>query len=123
MTGMDTFTRRLRARIEHLKMSQAKVAELTGFQQSTVKKLLDGTTSNLPQPGRFLALCRALGVTPAQLLGFEPWPGDPADPPDPREAVVEVALAGLDGLDEKQLRFAAELLDLVYQHRAAFARG
>lgn len=120
--GMTVFARRLRARLEHLRMSRAKLSELTGFHESTLKKLAEGRSASLQQPARFLVLCRALGVTPAQLLGFEPMPGDASGEPDAREEAVEAVLSEIDGLDDGRLRFAAELLDLIHQHRETFRR-
>jgi transcriptional regulator with XRE-family HTH domain len=120
--GMTVFARRLRARLDHLGMSRAKLSELTGFHESTLKKLAEGTSASLQQPARFLALCQALGVTPAQLLGFEPMPGDASEEADARDEAVETILAELDGLDDGRLRFAAELLDLMHEHRETFRR-
>lgn len=120
--GMTVFARRLRARLDHLRMSRAKLSELTGFHESTLKKLAEGESVSLQQPARFLALCRALGVTPAQLLGFEPMPGDVVGESDARDEDVEAVMATLDGLDDGRLRFAAELLDLMHEHRETFRR-
>lgn len=117
MTGMDILARRLRQRLDHLALSQAEVVQRTGLHHETLKGLLDGTASHLPQPDRFLALCRVLGLTPAQLLGLDDRPADPRAPE------VEGMLAELEGWDEARLRFAAELLDLVHEHRGAFTRG
>ncbi|HEV7367678.1 helix-turn-helix transcriptional regulator [Arenibaculum sp.] len=119
---MTVFARRLRARLDHLKMSRAKLSDLTGFHESTLKKLAEGGSASLQQPARFLALCRALQVTPAQLLGFEPLPRDVSGRSDLRDQAVDAVLAAVDGLDEGRLRFAAELLDLLHQHRETFRR-
>ena len=64
----EEFTRRLKARIEELKVSQRWVAIQSGLSQTEINKLVLG--KSIPHATVLVRVARALAVDPGYLIDF-----------------------------------------------------
>lgn len=77
---------RIRARRRALGLTLEDLAAATGTSRQTIQRYENGVIGNIPD-GRLEALARALGTTPASLMGWEQTPPHPDLRPIRRRAV------------------------------------
>jgi transcriptional regulator with XRE-family HTH domain len=96
---------RLRERGRELGLADAEIARRCGLSQARYQHYVVGRRA--PDFTTFVRICRVLGVTPNQLLGFDPLPVAT----DERERLLERASVTFRTLDDDQLKTAVRLLD------------
>lgn len=117
---MDVVLDRLRRRMEYLGLGVGETAARCGVSLKHYSRYLTGTAKRGFPPDLFLAVCRALGITPNQAYGLEPMEGvdlPPADATEDREAARIAAC--LNVLPPGEQALAAELLETLVRGRSA----
>lgn len=98
---------RLRARARELGLSDAEVARRLGLSQPRYAHYVSGVRE--PDFATFARICRALAVSPNEVLGFELRPERSGEVERLRERVEAAA----EVMDIPTLRIAAALLDVL----------
>ena len=104
VTGLSE---RLRARARELNLTDAEVARRLGLAQSRYAHYVSGTRS--PDYQTLARICRALLTSPNDLLGFSPE----TDRAKEEVLLRDRAHAALDAMELRDLRLAADLLDVI----------
>lgn len=98
---------RLRARARELGLSDSEVARRLGLSQPRYAHYVSGVRE--PDFATFARICRALGISPNDALGFEVRPRQP----DEVERLRQRIEAAVEVMDVPTLRTAAALLDVL----------
>ena len=96
---------KLRERGRELGLADAEIARRCGLSQARYQHYVVGRRA--PDYATLIRICRVLGVTPNQLLGFEALPEITGE----RTRLLERADAALGSLDDSKLQTAVRLLD------------
>ena len=106
---MRAIGERLQARAKELGLSDAEVARRLGLAQARYSNYVNGNRE--PDLATFGRICRALSITPNELLGFEVAASHQAD--------LRVRIdALLDGLDPERLDLALALIKALVAHHS-----
>lgn len=66
---LKEFSRRIKARMEYLKINQKTLVRLTGIPKSTINYIVRG--SHVPLTTHTILVARALLINPSELIDFE----------------------------------------------------
>lgn len=97
---------RLRSRARELELSDSEVARRLGLNQTRYANYVAETRE--PDFETLLRICRVLGATPNELLGFEA-----RREPEGLERLRERVAAAMQAMDPGTLELAAEIMDVL----------
>lgn len=109
IVGMRKIGERLQARARELGLSDAEVARRLGLSQNRYSNYTNGLRE--PDFGTFIRICRILGMTPDEVLGFGPAKGDQTT------ATRRRLDALLDAFDQGQQELSLLLLNALGTYR------
>lgn len=98
---------RLRERGRELGLADAEIARRCGLSQARYQHYVVGRRA--PDYATLIRICRVLGVTPNQLLGFDALPEMDGE----RGRLIERADITIRSMDDARLRTAVRLLDAI----------
>jgi len=101
---------RLRARAKELELTDSEVARRLGLAQSRYAHYVSGTRT--PDYQTLERICRTLLTTPNALLGFVAGDGD-GERTSQELLLRDRAAAALGAMDQRSLRLAADVLDVI----------
>ncbi|MFC5356539.1 helix-turn-helix domain-containing protein [Azospirillum himalayense] len=109
--GMQVLTTKLRERARELGLTDAEVARRAGLAEPRYGHYVAGTRR--PDYDTLLRLCRVLGTSPNDLLGFESRP----DQTDERSQMESELLVHARVLVDDDLSLAIKQVKLLIEHR------